>query len=273
MLPPDDLAAIAVAMKAAQDGARQVEPWSEHPRGLDVESAYAVAQRVHEARCREGAHPIGRKIGFTNYAMWDHYGVRAPIWAYVYDRTVGQLAAPRATTSLAPYCEPKLEPEIVFHFGATPPPHPDVAALAASIDWLAHGFELVQSHFPGWRFTAADTIADWSLHGRLWVGAHRRLDDLGADPARALATFTVDLACDDGPCVRGGGSDVLGSPLLALQHLAALLASQPDAEPLRAGEIVTTGTLTIAQPVNAGETWRTSLHGLDLPGLAITFER
>jgi len=39
--------------------------------------------------------------------------------------------------------------------------------------------------------------------------------------------------------------------------------------PLRAGEIVTTGTLTRAFPVSRGERWSTVVDGLELPGLAV----
>jgi hypothetical protein len=39
--------------------------------------------------------------------------------------------------------------------------------------------------------------------------------------------------------------------------------------PLAAGEIVTTGTLTRALPVSAGETWRTELTGVALDGLCV----
>jgi 2-oxo-3-hexenedioate decarboxylase len=34
---------------------------------------------------------------------------------------------------------------------------------------------------------------------------------------------------------------------------------------------VTTGTLTTAQPVRAGETWRTVLQGIPLRGLELSF--
>ena len=57
------------------------------------------------------------------------------------------------------------------------------------------------------------------------------------------------------------GANVLGSPLISLGYLVDLLKKQPDAEPLRAGEIVTTGVLTDAHPVAPGETWRTEISG------------
>jgi 2-oxo-3-hexenedioate decarboxylase len=64
---------------------------------------------------------------------------------------------------------------------------------------------------------------------------------------------------------------VLGGPLLALAHLAEVLAGDRHNPPLRAGEIVTTGTLTRAFPIAAGETWTTSLDGIALDGLAVSF--
>ena len=50
-----------------------------------------------------------------------------------------------------------------------------------------------------------------------------------------------------------------------------LLAEQKDSPPLAAGEIISTGTLTDAHPVQAGETWSTDLHGFAARGLEIKF--
>jgi 2-oxo-3-hexenedioate decarboxylase len=70
---------------------------------------------------------------------------------------------------------------------------------------------------------------------------------------------------------RGLGSNVLGSPLLALGHLVGLLRDQPEAPPLAAGENVSTGTLTDAHPVAPGEIWRTEISGIPLRGLTLSF--
>jgi 2-oxo-3-hexenedioate decarboxylase len=64
---------------------------------------------------------------------------------------------------------------------------------------------------------------------------------------------------------------VLGSPLLALAHLVGVLAKQPSAAALAPGEVITTGVLTDAHPVSPGETWKTSLRGVPLAGLTVTF--
>ena len=52
--------------------------------------------------------------------------------------------------------EPKIEPEIMFGFVAAPSPGMDDAALLSCIAWVAHGFEIAQSIFPDWKFSAAD---------------------------------------------------------------------------------------------------------------------
>ena len=68
----------------------------------------------------------------------------------------------------------------------------------------------------------------------------------------------------------GRGSNVLGSPLTAITHLASLLG-QTDHAPLHAGELVTTGTITTARSVRAGETWQSEVKGIALPGLTVEF--
>ncbi len=266
-----DLSAIARQMKAAQDDVRQIAPLTSQLGDFDVSSAYAVAGLIHQARVQAGAVPVGRKIGFTNPDMWSRYGVREPIWGYIYDTTVVHLGGRHQTCSIGRFAEPKIEPEIVFHFRSAPPDGGSFAAILACIDWVAHGFEIVQSHFPGWKFQAADTVADWALHGTLLVGEPQAVDRLGTDLITSLEHFSIALSCNGELREVGTGSNVLGSPLAAIAHLIAVLAKQPQYMPLRANELVTTGTVTTAQAVLAGESWRTELQGIALPGLSIEF--
>jgi 2-keto-4-pentenoate hydratase len=90
------------------------------------------------------------------------------------------------------------------------------------------------------------------------------------DCAAKLAAFRITLSRAGVRLDEGGGANVLDSPLLAFAHLADLLTRQPGFASVQAGEIVTTGTLTAALPVGAGETWSTALSGIELPGLTVT---
>jgi 2-oxo-3-hexenedioate decarboxylase len=262
---------MAAMMNTARDEARQVEPLTARFPGFDLPAAYAVARRMFDARCAAGARPVGRKIGFTNADLWDQYGVREPIWAHMYDSTVVRVAGGVARCSLRAFTEPKIEPEIVVHFASAPPLGGDLAQILQAIDWVAHGFEIVQSHFRGWKFHAADTVADGGLHGALYVGEPQPVSQLGPALADALRSFAVELACNGSVREVAHGSNVLGSPLAAIAHLIAVLAEQPLFAPLQAGEMVTTGTITQAYSVRAGETWRTAFQGIALPGLELEF--
>lgn len=70
---------------------------------------------------------------------------------------------------------------------------------------------------------------------------------------------------------RGRGSNVLEGPLSAVRHLVQLLARDPDNPPLAPGEIISTGTLTRALPVKAGEIWATRLKGIALENASVQF--
>src|SRR5206468_12048042 len=188
-----DTRAIALQMKAAQDERRQIEPLTSQLSAFDLRCAYAVADLVHQARLREGAIAVGRKIGFTNYAMWSEYGVREPIWAHIYDTTVARVSVGHQTCSLSRFTEPKIEPEIVFHF-CSAPVDTSLPAIRECVAWVAHAFEIVQSHFPGWKFQAADTVADWALHGTLLIGEPKPIGHPGANLISALETFVIALS-------------------------------------------------------------------------------
>jgi 2-oxo-3-hexenedioate decarboxylase len=145
----------------------QVPPFSARRADFGLKDAYQVAAAVRTQRERRGERAVGRKIGFTNRTIWAEYNVHAPMWGYVYDRTVHDLPEAGADVSLDGLTEPRIEPEIVFGLGAAPVPGLDEQALLRCIDCVAHGFEIVQSIFPSWTFLAADTIAAYGLHGEL----------------------------------------------------------------------------------------------------------
>ena len=119
---------------------------------------------------------------------------------------------------------------------------------------------------------APDAIADGSLHGLLLLGepqpVGRARDGAGSGAGELLSRRFPATAARSSTAT---GAAVLGSPLAALAHLVAVLAGQPQSPPLAAGEIVTTGTITAAYPVRAGETWRSRVEGIGLPGLEVRF--
>ena len=261
------LAAELIDMHAA---ARTVPPFSERDPALTPETGYAAARELHAHRLAQGWKPIGRKIGFTNRTIWPRYGVHEPIWGFVYDRTLISSNQNKAVIPLDGLVQPRIEPEICFRLKARPPVTRDPLALLECIEWIAHSIEIVQSHYPDWKLKLPDCTASNGLHGRLTHGTPvpvARISGLAA----ALPFLKIDLYKGDRKIDSGVGSNVLGSPLLALGYLTELLSRQPESPALEPGEIISTGTITDAHPVAPGETWRTDLHGFATRNLEIRF--
>jgi 2-oxo-3-hexenedioate decarboxylase len=268
-----DLQPIADALIAAYDTATTLPPITATVPDFSVADGYTVLHDIEARRRAQGWQAVGRKIGFTNRTIWPRYGVYQPMWAHVWTRTVHFARDGKAVLPLSGLVQPRIEPEVVFKLKGPVPLTDDAAAVLASVEWMAPGFEIVQSHCPNWKFTAADCAAAFGLHGALVVGAPLAVTDANrAALAAALPAFELTLSRGDTVIDRGVGANVLGSPALALAHLARLLADQPQSPKLAAGEIVTTGTVTDAWPVAAGEVWTSDYGVLGINGLALSFE-
>lgn len=265
-----DLDAIAASAMAARAAGRQIAPFSASHRTFGMADAYRVTPRLRRLREAQGERVLGRKIGFTNRTIWDEYGVDGPIWGYVYDRTVSDLRIAGGGVALAGFCEPQIEPEIIFQLAAAPDAGMDERDLLSCLAWVSHGFEIVDSIFPGWRFTAADTVAAFGLHGALLIGERHPIDGSAEQWLSRLHDFEIVLTCGETED-RGHSRNVLGGPLSALRHLVSVLAGDDVNPPLAPGEIITTGTLTRALPVGPGQTWTTQLSGVPLRGASVTF--
>jgi 2-oxo-3-hexenedioate decarboxylase len=260
--------AAAIELLDILDTGRSIATFTGRDPSFDVARAYEATARVHAHRLARGEKPVGRKIGFTNRNIWDEYGVREPIWGYVYDTTLTHAERGHASVGVANLAEPRIEPEIVLQFRTAPPVTRDEDAILDSIGWIAHGFEIVRCPFPGWKFKVADTVSVNGLHALLVVGDPVAVLSI-PECAKRLREFRIALRRGGEQVAEGGGANVLDSPLLALAHLVHALAGLPQFPPIGAGEIVTTGTLTPAFPIRSGETWSTALTGIGLPGLTL----
>jgi 2-oxo-3-hexenedioate decarboxylase len=262
--------AIAVRLIEAHDRASTIAPIAATTPGFDVDAAYDVLHEIERYRVAQGWRPVGRKIGFTNRTLWPRYGVDRPMAAHVWSHTVQYAGAGRATQSLAGFVQPRIEPEVVFKLAAPIAATADARAVLEATEWIAAGFEIVQSHFPDWKFTAADCTAAFGLHAALVVGEPCAIDAAKRNRIAALLpAFRATLRKGDTVVETGAGANVLDSPALAMAHLASLLGVHPEQGALQTGEIVTTGTLTDAWPVAPGEIWSSDYGELPLRGLEL----
>jgi 2-oxo-3-hexenedioate decarboxylase len=263
--------AIARDVLRSIDRALQIPPFTTHLPNFGASEAYAVTAAIRKLRTERGETPVGRKIGFTNRSIWEQFNIDAPIWGDMYLHTVQRLR-PNTIFKLDSASEPLIEPEIALYLQRAPAPGMQERELLDCIDWVAPGFEIVQSIYPGWKFKGADAIANCGMHHAFLMGEPLSVDARNRDAlAESLSTFSVSLHRDRMLMDQGRGDNVLGGPLSALKHLVALLSEDAHNPALAVGEMVTTGTLTRAFPVSSGQAWSTEISGIPLEGLSVRF--
>jgi 2-oxo-3-hexenedioate decarboxylase len=120
----------AIELLAILGTARSIPTFTMRDPAFDVARAYDSAAHVHAARVARGERPVGRKIGFTNRNLWDEFGVREPIWGFVYDTTLFRAVGGRASAAIGGFPEPRIEPEIVLHFKRYTPPLASLGAVS-----------------------------------------------------------------------------------------------------------------------------------------------
>jgi len=270
MNPRTDIEDAARRILAAADGGVQIAPLTDDDPCFDVEHAYRALALLHRRRIAEGWRPVGRKIGFTNRTIWPRYGVYRPMWSHVWDRTVTHAENGAVTLDVSRLHEPRIEPEVVFGLAAPLPSEGDARAVLESVAWIAAGFEIVHSVFPGWKFKAPDCTAAFGLHGLLAVGERTSVGPHNRDRlADMLPACRVTLRNGDRVVDTGVGANVLDGPAHALAFLRDVLAAQPESPSLAGGEIVTTGTITDAWPVARGDRWTSDYGELPVRGLTL----
>jgi len=263
------IGAISAELFAVLTSGRQLVPFSRRYVEFDLAEAYLVVDAVRLLRDKGGERPVGRKIGFTNKAVWGSLGIASPIWNFVYDRSVRDGSTTVAEFPLQGLPEPRIEPEVVLHLWEEPSSRMSDRELLSCIDWIAPAFEIVSSVFPGWHFSAADATAAFGLHAGLVLGTKLRVDEMGVNAMSELSSFGIELTCGD-DTRRGNAKDILGGPLAALRYLIEEIARHSNCKALRRGELVATGTLTEAMPALPGATWRVRFSGIGLQSVHVS---
>jgi 2-oxo-3-hexenedioate decarboxylase len=237
----------------------------------DLDHAYETALAVRRLREARGERVAGIKIGWTNRANWSRQGVAAPMWSTLYDTSTDH-CGDACAIDLPRTTQPKLEPEIVFGLRAAPAAGATREQVFACLEWLAPGFEIVQSHLPDWRYTPAQTIADGGVHARLVVGRRVPVRELARDGAALDALLArTRVRVSEGARAKGEGTGaiVLDGPLNALHQVLREMQRRPGAPALAAGHVVTTGTWTDAFVLAPGECWRAEFDP-PVPALQLT---
>jgi 2-keto-4-pentenoate hydratase len=268
---PDPVEAIAQELLSASGTGQMISVLPSSSAGFDLNAAYAVEARLKAFRESQGHRAIGRKVGYANKAMWRILKLETLVWAHMYEDTVHDAENDEASLTISHPRSLKIEPEIVFGLKqAIRSPGNDAADTLQCVDWFALGFEIIDCPYPDWQFQPSDFVASFGLHAALVVGEKFHLHtEMLTKLAEDLPRFTVRIFKDGEFVEEGAGKSALRSPALCLAELSgAILRRFPD-EPLRAGELISTGTLTAGHPMETGQRWTAEVHGLALPSLTL----
>ena len=218
------------------------------PRGCrpaSLDEGYAIERAVAE---RSGSGAVGWKIAATSEAGQAHIGVDGPIAGRLLESGRYHGGADIAAGSLHMGVA---EAEFAFRMGRDLPsrgaPFPPDAVMEG-VDALHLAIEIPDSRFEDFAVAGAPQLVADSACAHLFV-----LGPAAPDGWRTidLASHPVVLRINGADASAGSGANVLGDPRIALAWIANDRAER--GEPLRAGEIVTTGTCVTPAAVRPGD--------------------
>ncbi|MFD1539127.1 2-keto-4-pentenoate hydratase [Nonomuraea guangzhouensis] len=214
---------------------------------------YAV-QKIHTRRALdEGRRLVGKKIGLTNPLVQKKFGIDEPDY--------GMLFADMSYLDGLPvpverFLQPRAEAEVALVFGHDLIGGPfTVADVIRAVEFALPAIEIADSRIADWDITIADTIADNASAGAFVLGSTPS-SLMGLDLRRAAMTMTRRGQ----EVSTGSGAACLGHPLNAAVWLAGRLGRTDY--PLRAGDVVLTGSLGPVVPIEPGDDFEAHIDGL-----------
>jgi len=267
----NDIDALAHELLSASETGQMIPvPPSARP-GFDLNAAYQVEAALKGLREARGHRAVGRKVGYANKAMWRLLKLETLVWAHMYDDTVHYSNNNSATLTLPHTRSLKIEPEIVFGLKrAITIENLDAAAALELTDWLAMGFEIIDCPFSEWQFQPSDFVASFGLHAALVVGEKITVrPESIAELVNDLPQCKVRMLKNGELVEEGSGKNSLRSPALCLAELGGAIIRRSATEPLAAGEIISTGTLTSGHLTGEGDSWTAEVTGLVVPPLTL----
>ena len=223
------------------------------PRSLD--DAYAVQARLNDMLMNSGfGAAAGYKIGCTTAVMQDYLGIDHPCAGSVF---ASALILQAGVFQRQDLCRPGVECEIAVDIGKdiltlTEPTLQDIAPYVSTV---RASIELVDDRWTD--FGKVDTpslVADNFFNAGCVVSAPVRFDPAHLDQVQGCMTINGIEAG------RGIGLDILGHPLTALSWLAEHQIQ--SGKPLRAGEVVTLGSMVKTVWIEAGDVVEVDVSGI-----------
>jgi len=208
---------------------------------------------------RQFGRPVGYKVGLTNPAAQQRFGVPHPVTGTIYEATLrlrdgGEVPARFAAI---PAAEADLLVRVRDEGINAARTHEEVLR---HLDQVIPFIELPDLVMPPNKLDGPNLLAI-NVGARLGVSGEPIPARADAEFAAALGTMTVTVTDNTGKeLARAPGTALLGHPLDVLPWLAEDLAKR--GKKLQAGDIVSLGSFSPALPVEAGRRYTVHYEGL-----------
>jgi 2-keto-4-pentenoate hydratase len=248
-----ELAEAAEKLLAAAKDLKPIDPLTETYPQITVDEAYRVQLIWVEKRLAERRKVVGKKIGLTSVPMQQFLNVDEPDYGHLLD---DMLIYQGEQIALSQLLQPRIEGEIAFVLeqdlvGPGIMPTDVVRATAGVIAAL----EIIDSRVRDWKIKIQDTVADNASSAVFVLGS------------KMIPLEGLDLRCVGFVMTRNGqvistaaGAAVLGDPLQAVAWLANKMGEYGI--PLKAGEVILSGSAAAAVPVQAGDVFHLTVDRL-----------
>lgn len=203
---------------------------------------------------------VGFKLGLTNPAIQQRFGIDHPIRGSIFHATLRASSGAEIEARFA--AVPVLEADMLVRIGMggveTALNHH--AALIRHIDQVIPFIELPDLVYaPDHRPSLGDLLAV-NVGARLGVVGRPIAVTPSAEFAAALGRMSISLHQDGREVSRAPSAAILGHPLNALAWIARDLAR--EGRHLREGDMISLGSFSPPQPVVAGQVWTARYEGL-----------
>jgi 2-keto-4-pentenoate hydratase len=254
VLMPDDsrrgnilnIQKIAEDLLEAEKNNQPIEPLTNRFPTISVEDAYNIQLQQIEKKVTNGATIVGKKIGLTSKVMQNMFQVNEPDYGHLLDDMIN---LDGETISLDEFAQPKLEFEIAFVLKEDlKGPGITILDVIKATDYIAPAFEIIDSRIKNWNIRFEDTVADNGSSARAIIGGNpTRIEEVD------LAHLGMVVYKNGKFLDSAAGAAVMGNPARAVAWLANALGKYDIS--LHAGEVVLSGALSAAVPIESGDTF------------------
>lgn len=230
----------------AEKNKQSIEPLTSTFPDITVDEAYYIQLKQIQEKVSKGAKVVGKKIGLTSKVMQNMFQVNEPDYGHLLDN---MLHIDGEEIALDAFLEPKLEFEIAFVLKKDlQGPGVTIIDVVEATDYVAPAFEVIDSRIKDWKIRFEDTVADNGSSARAILGGYPTpIEDIDLTHL-GMAVYRNGKFLD-----AATGAAVMGNPARAVAWLANALGKYDIS--LHKGDIVLSGALTAAIPINNGDTF------------------